>query len=166
MPQENQLNAFIKLYSSSNENDQSAYKHCGVLVAGFDGGRKGQSLDLGELFTLQTLRSTNQPGTLTACVWKFFTAGNFFTKKFVPNFAAPWHGWEFKKGKFPPLLSWISAQLVILLWQGNCPQFCILYFHWCQPPNPGFLPPAPSCSKVPPWKMFANKHLQVCFIQL
>lgn len=120
----------------------------------------------GNFFTLQTLRSTNQPGTLTACVWKFFTAGNFFTKKFVPNFAAPWHGWEFEKGKFPPLLSWISAQLVILLWQGNCPQFCILYFHWCQPPNPGFLPPAPSCSKVPPWKMFANKHLQVCFIQL
>lgn len=55
----------------------------------------------GNLFTLQTLRSTNQPGTLTACVWKFFTAGNFFTKKFVPNFAAPWHGWEFEKGKFP-----------------------------------------------------------------
>lgn len=52
----------------SNEKDQSAYKHCGVLVAGFDGGRKRESLDLGQLFTLQTLRSTNQSGALTACV--------------------------------------------------------------------------------------------------
>lgn len=164
MPQENQLNTFKKLYTSSNEKNQSANKHCGVLVASFDGDRKGESLDLGELFTLQTLRSTNQPGALRACVWKFFTAG---TKKFVPSFAAPWHGWEFEKSKFPSLLSWISAHLaILLLWQGNCPQSYILYLHWCQPPNPGFLPSAPSCRKVLPWKMFASKHLQVCFIQL
>lgn len=57
-----------KLYLSSNEKDQSAYKHYGVLMAGVDGGRKRESLDLGELFTLQALRSTNQSGALTACV--------------------------------------------------------------------------------------------------
>ena len=42
-------------------------------------------------------------------------------------------GGKFEKGKFLPLLSWISTPLVILLpWQGNCLQFYILYFHWYQ----------------------------------
>lgn len=155
MSQENQINTLKKLYTSSTEKDQSAYKHCGVLLAGFDGvGR--DSLDLGELFTLQTLRSTNQSGALTAYVWKFFTAG---TKKFGSKFCSTltWVGiW---KRQFSS--SFISAHLVILLLPVLHPLLSLV-----SAPKSRIPPSAPSCRKVLSWKMFANKLLQVCFIQL
>lgn len=158
--QESQINTFKELYTASNEKDQPAYKQCGVLVAAFDGGRKRESLDLGELFTLQTLRSTNQPGALTAVcenslllvprdllqilqhltwvgIWKREVSSSFILDQCPPG--------------HPPAL------------QGNCPQSYIPCSHWCQPPNPDFLP---SCRKVLPWEGCANKHLQLCFIQL
>lgn len=37
-------------------------------MVGFNAGRKGKFLDSGGLFTLQTLRSRNQSGALTAFV--------------------------------------------------------------------------------------------------